>query len=94
MPIYTYKASGPDHCRYCMNYFERQQKLNAARLTQCPECGAPVRRVITAPTVARPAPSLSEKNIGDKGFTQYRKLEKGVYEKTIGKGPDIIRDDE
>ena len=27
------------------------------------------------------------------GFTQYKRAGKGVYEKTAGKGPDIITDD-
>lgn len=92
MPIYVYEPSTDEHCRYCLGGFERQQRVDAARLERCPECGSPVRRVISASLLARPAPSISEKNIGDKGFTQYRKLEKGVYEKTVGKGPDIIMD--
>lgn len=92
MPIYTYAPSTDEHCRYCLGGFDRRQKVNDERLQRCPECGSPVQRVISAPTLARPAPSISEKNIGDKGFTQYRKLEKGVYEKTVGKGPAIIRD--
>lgn len=94
MPIYVYGPSSEEHCRYCMNTFERRQRLQDARLETCPECGSPVRRVISAPNLTRPTPNLSEKNIGDKGFTQYKKLEKGVYEKTAGKGPKIISDKE
>jgi len=92
MPTYEYEPSGPEHCRYCMNGFQRRQKVDDARLERCPECGAEVRRVITAPALARPSPNLGERNIGDKGFTQYRKVEKGVYEKTVGKGPKVITD--
>ncbi len=92
MPIYVYEPSTESHCRYCLGGFERRQRVNDPRLTQCPECREPVRRVITAPGLTRPAPNLTEKNIGDKGFTQYRKLEKGVYEKTVGKGPDLLVD--
>ncbi len=92
MPTYVYEPSGEDHCRYCMNTFERRQRVSDRRLETCPECGSAVRRVITAPSLARPAPNLAEKNIGDKGFTQYRKVEKGVYEKTVGKGPKVITD--
>jgi hypothetical protein len=47
---------------------------------------------VTAANLASPAPSLKEDNLGKHGFTQYRKIEKGVYEKTIGQGPDIISD--
>jgi putative FmdB family regulatory protein len=75
-----------------MNTFERRQKISDERLSQCPECRSPVRRVISAPSLALDSVDTSEKNIGDKGFTQYRKLEKGLYEKTVGKGPKIISD--
>lgn len=92
MPIYEYAPSTDAHCRYCLGGFHRRQRVADARLETCPECGAPVRRVISAPGLARPAPSIDEKNIGDKGFTQYRKLEKGVYEKTVGKGPELLLD--
>lgn len=92
MPIYAYAPSTDQHCRYCFRGFERHQKVDDPRLECCPECREPVRRVISAPGLQRPSPNISEKNIGDKGFTQYRKLEKGVYEKTVGKGPDLLMD--
>jgi putative FmdB family regulatory protein len=92
MPTYTYEPSTDQCCRYCLGGFDRRQKVSDDRLTTCPECGEPVKRVISAPALARPTPNIDEKNIGDKGFTQYRKLEKGVYEKTVGKGPDILMD--
>jgi putative FmdB family regulatory protein len=92
MPIYTYQAKGPEHCLYCVEPFDRNQKLDAPRLKTCPECQSPLRRVITPPNLASSSPNVSEQNLGKKGFTQYRKLEKGVYEKTVGKGPDIITD--
>lgn len=72
--------------------FDRRQGINDPRLTRCPECGSPVRRVITAPHLSSASPNLSEANLERKGFTQYRKVEKGVYEKTVGKGPKHIVD--
>lgn len=92
MPIYTYQADNTDPCAYCAEPFEVMQKMDAERLQRCPECGGALRRVITPPNLAAAAPNLSADNIGKKGFTQYRKLEKGVYEKTAGQGPDIISD--
>lgn len=92
MPTYVYRASGEESCRYCAYQFERRQGINDPRLQCCPECGAPVRRVLTPPNLAAPAPDTSPENIAKKGFTQYRKVEKGVYEKTAGKGPDVISD--
>lgn len=93
MPIYEYQASEPRHCPFCAEGFELLRKLNDPPVTQCPECGAPVVRKISAPNLGNAGPSLDESNIEKHGFTQYRKLEKGVYEKTAGKGPDIISDD-
>jgi len=90
MPIYVYKHNGPASCENCEAGFERLQKLGDSPLTECPECNAEIQRVVTAPNLARPSPSLDESNIDKHGFTQYRKLEKGVYEKTAGKGPGII----
>ena len=50
--------------------------------------------MISAPSLAiGGAHLLKEKKIGDAGFTQYKKIGKGVYEKTAGKGPDIIKGD-
>lgn len=90
MPIYEYQASGSNSCRHCIDAFDVMQKLNDEPLKLCPECHNPVRRKISRPNLARPAPSLSEKNIEKHGLTQFRKVEKGVYEKTAGKGPDFI----
>jgi putative FmdB family regulatory protein len=92
MPIYVYQASTKEHCALCETPFERRQKLDHPRIQNCPECRAPIRRVISAPGLARPAPNMSEGNIEKHGFTQYRKSGKGVYEKTAGKGPDVITD--
>jgi hypothetical protein len=50
--------------------------------------------VISAATVVSgQAHRLSESHAAKNGFTQYRRAGKGVYEKTAGKGPGIIRGD-
>jgi len=36
------------------------------------------------------AQRLKESHLGRHGFTQYRKVGKGQYEKTVGKGPDTL----
>ncbi len=92
MPIHVYMASGETHCDDCREGFERLQKLDAEALSSCPRCSAPIKRKISAPHLASSAPSLKEGNLEKHGFTQYKKLEKGVYEKTAGSGPDLISD--
>ena len=94
MPIYVYRASGESNCSLCEKPFERRQKVEHSRLTACPECRSPVRQVITAPNLAKPVPNLSETNVEKHGFTQYKKAGKGVYEKTAGKGPEILTDND
>jgi putative FmdB family regulatory protein len=93
MPIYEYRADA-EGCPHCRGGFDLMQKLSEPELAACPQCGAAVHRVISAPALAVGGSHLlGEKRIGDKGFTQYKKIGKGVYEKTAGKGPGIIRGD-
>ncbi len=90
MPIYEYQVSGDQNCKYCINGFELLRKISEPNLTQCPKCGAPVERKMSAPNLGGSGPSLETANIEKHGFTQYKKSGKGVYEKTAGKGPDVI----
>jgi putative FmdB family regulatory protein len=90
MPIYVYKPIGSEMCDHCEGGFEQLQRLSDDPLEACPECGALLEQVLTAANLASSSPSLDEKNIEKHGFTQYRKLEKGVYGKTAGKGPEIL----
>lgn len=93
MPIYEYQSATAQTCDHCRNGFEQLQKLGEARLLVCPNCNAPVRRVLSAPSLTKPGPSLEPANLEQHGFTQYRKSGKGVYQKTAGTGPDVISDD-
>lgn len=93
MPIYEYRASGSNRCDVCHAGFEVMQKLNDRRLDRCPQCDAAVTRVISAAAIAKPGPALDQSNLEKHGFTQYKRSGKGVYEKTAGKGPDVITDD-
>lgn len=91
MPIYEYRC---DHagCDHCGERFDALQKLGADD-APCPACGHPGTRLISAPhATLGHAHQLKEKHFSERGFTQYKRLEKGVYEKTAGKGPKIIAD--
>jgi putative FmdB family regulatory protein len=94
MPIYEYMPTSAESCSYCAQGFEQLQRMRDAELASCPMCRAPVRRVLSAPSLARSGPSLDPANVEKHGFTQYRKAGKGVYQKTAGKGPEIISDKE
>jgi putative FmdB family regulatory protein len=93
MPIYEY-APVEKGCAHCEAHFDVLQKLSEDALTQCPQCGAPVQRIISVASVAvGHAHTLKEGHIEKHGFTQYRRAGKGVYEKTAGKGPKYISGD-
>jgi len=45
MPLYEYQ------CTKCGHRFEKIQKFSDKKIKKCPECGAPVEQVISAPAV-------------------------------------------
>lgn len=91
MPFYEYEHDGapPDGCE---NRFETLQAISEPPLRACPTCGEPVHRVISTFSVgSTPRSLLSADNIAKHGFTQYKKVGKGQYEKTAGRGPEGIQ---
>ncbi|HMB37638.1 MAG TPA: FmdB family zinc ribbon protein [Wenzhouxiangellaceae bacterium] len=94
MPFYEYINAEEPGCDHCRGRFTVLQRISEQALETCPECGSPVRRLISPPNVVSgKAHQLRESNIEKAGFTQYKKIGKGVYEKTAGKGPGIIKND-
>lgn len=95
MPFYEYiHESGPG-CAHCQGGFTVLQRLSDPRIGHCPVCASAVRRLISPPNVVSgQAHKLKTSNIEKAGFTQYRKIGKGVYEKTAGKGPGVISADD
>lgn len=94
MPFYEYRSVDEKGCSHCLTGFETLQKISDPAIKVCPRCENAVRRVISAPNLARSSPSLDPKNIEKHGFTQYKKSGKGTYEKTAGKGPRTITKDQ
>jgi putative FmdB family regulatory protein len=93
MPIYEYEPLSGD-CGRCNGRFEIFAKLSDPELSHCPHCQVPVRRAISAPAVhSGTAHLLNDKHAASRGFTQYRKVGGGVYEKAYGEGPRYISDD-
>lgn len=92
MPFYEYITTEPGNdCDYCSRPVTILQKIDDPPMRSCPYCGHVVRRMISPPSLGGThsrAPSTSE--VERAGFTQYRRIGKGVYEKSAGKGPDII----
>ncbi len=92
MPIYEYRTRG-EGCETCRSGFEAMQKISDPRISDCPDCGAPVERVMSAAAFNTRTNStvLSRDNLAKNGFTRYDKAGDGAYVKSVGKGPDVIR---
>lgn len=80
MPVYEYIAKNPSKsCNYCQNNFERAQSVNDAPLTACPQCGAPLRKVIPRVAIGRSNSGLDDRAKAA-GFKKLKKISKGEYE--------------
>ncbi len=89
MPMYVYQVIEEDGSEG--EVFEVLQGMSDPPLTRHPETGKRVQRLLGLPNVGgKLSGSLSPKNLERHGFTQYRKSGKGTYEKTAGKGPNVI----
>ena len=81
MPTYRYEAEDPERsCAACRGGFEAMHPIAGPRVEKCPECGAPVRRVICAPALGRSKTDLDYR-AKRAGFAKLRRLGKGEYEK-------------
>jgi hypothetical protein len=96
MPTYVYEIITDDGTPG--ERFEVIQKMTDEPLTEHPETGQAVRRVILAPRIAgKFAPMKTDRNLADDnklerlGFTKYVKSADGTYDKTIGSGPRQIK---
>ena len=73
----------------CEGHIDVIQGVNEESLKYCPWCGLEVRRVISRVTF-KLAGTAPEDKSSRKGFTTFRRAEKGVWEKTSGEGPDVL----
>ena len=81
MPVREYRLKdGAEGCPHCREGFERVEPLDCPPFPFCPECGSPVCRILSAPSVGRSRSGLDQRAKGA-GFLKYEKLGKGEYEK-------------
>ncbi len=81
MPLYVYEAKEKSQaCAKCRNGFEIAQRLADVKLVQCPECGAPIYRVIQSVGLTHSKTDLHYR-AKRAGFHTLKKVEKGEYEK-------------
>jgi putative FmdB family regulatory protein len=83
MPVYEYEhKSAP--CKIG-GIFEVTQSIDDKALTQCPECGQPVRKLISMVGISVPK---TNSELKDLGFTKLVKRDDGVYENVTARNDD------
>ena len=99
MPTYVYEVVLPDG--QPGEQFEVIQPITDPPLSEHPETGAPVRRVIQPVFIGGDWTESSmnkrmkdDKKLDQLGFTKYVKSGDGFYEKRAGKGPNVISRDQ
>jgi putative FmdB family regulatory protein len=89
MPLYEY-APTSGQCDRCHGLFEVVQRIADDKLTNCPSCAQPCERRISAVALGGKY-ATNENAVKNAGLTQYKRAEKGVYERTVGTGgPEIL----
>ena len=66
------------------------QSASEEPLQFCPYCGLDVRRIISAASFKLAGELPQYDKAGRKGFTTFRRAEKGVWERIDGPGPDYM----
>ncbi|NQU38947.1 MAG: zinc ribbon domain-containing protein [Lentisphaerae bacterium] len=80
MPIYEYQSVESKHsCVHCRTGFDHFHK-SPGTLEVCPECGAAVKKLVSAPNVGG-SESGADDRAKSAGFHKLKKVSTGEYEK-------------
>ena len=80
MPLYEYELC-EGNCDTCGGQFAVPQNIGAAAFTVCPSCSLAVRKIISLPNVPRITQPVSHSDAKKAGFTIYKRISKGEYER-------------
>ena len=80
MPFYEYELCEGD-CKVCGGKFTLRRPINATPLVQCPACKKPVRKIISRVNSPAKLKPVSVTDAKKAGFTIYKKIGKGEYER-------------
>jgi putative FmdB family regulatory protein len=80
MPLYEYELTEGD-CKVCGGKFTLNRPLSAKPLTNCPACKKPVRKIISTFNSPMKLKPLSVSDAKKAGFSIFKKLGKGEYER-------------
>jgi putative FmdB family regulatory protein len=88
VPIYEYEPDDRE-CFICEGRVAAIQSIDEPPLKYCPSCGLEVCRVISRASFKISKPGGADK-AAEKGFTTWRRAEKGTWEKVAGEGADYM----
>lgn len=88
MPIYEYEPDDRD-CLMCEGRIEVIQEISEEPLKYCPQCGLEVCRVVSRASFKISRSSGADK-AAERGFSTWKRAEKGKWEKVAGPGADMI----
>jgi len=83
MPVYEYEHTGPA-CPIG-RIFEVTQSLKERSLSKCPQCGRPIKKLISLVGVSTPK---TNSELRDLGFTKLVKRDDGIYENVTARNGD------
>ncbi len=83
MPVYEYEHIEKP-CKQGA-VIEVKQSIEDTPLKRCPQCGGPVRRIMSAPYINAPK---TNGELRDLGFTKLVRRDDGVYENVTRRGND------
>lgn len=88
MPIYEYEPVDRE-CFICNGRVEFMQNVSEEPLEYCPTCGLEVQRVVSRASIQLRRGTTPEK-AAKRGFTTFKRVEKGKWERISGEGPEMI----
>lgn len=89
MPVYEYEPDDRE-CLICDGKVAILQEVGEEPARYCPHCGLEIKRIVSKASFSF-AKDASPEEAAKKGFTVYRRLETGVYEKAAGEGVDVLK---
>lgn len=86
MPIYEYEPDDRE-CLMCEGRIEVIQAIDEEPIQFCPFCGLGVRKVISKASIVT-STKVDPEKAAKKGFSTFRRMEKGKWEKIAGPDGD------
>ena len=83
MPVYEYEHT--EHGCSMGRLFEVNQSLEERPLSKCPQCGRPIKKLISLVGVSAPK---TNSELRDLGFTKLVRRDDGIYENVTARNGD------